>query len=157
MTQIALNFFFRLKYLNQNEIKILDDDENSRKTNDENEELTKLNCCQEDFDDLLKDSSDSLNLIKAFSLGVGYAAIIGGSGSLIGGTTNILLKGYFDEKYPNDGLNFLTFMLFSLPISIIILVFTWIMLCFLWFPKKYKLFLLKKAFFLLFNLIFFHY
>jgi di/tricarboxylate transporter len=118
--------------MNHNEVKLLEEDNPTEATR-----LNTTNCCAgESAENLLKDSSDGLNLLKAFSLGVGYAAIIGGSGSLIGGTTNILLKGYFDEKYPNDGLNFLSFMLFSFPVSLIMLAFTWVVLCYLWFPKR---------------------
>ena len=119
--------------MNHNEVKLLEDEDNPT----ESSQLNKSNTCSgESAENLLKESTDGLNLLKAFSLGVGYASIIGGSGSLIGGTTNILLKGYFDEKYPNDGLNFLSFMLFSFPFSLIMIAFTWIALTYLWFPKR---------------------
>ncbi len=75
------------------------------------------------------------NLIKGFSLAITYSATICGTGSLIGTSSNIVFKGYFETKHPNDQLNFLTFMLFSLPISIVLVLCAWLILCFMWLPK----------------------
>ena len=38
---------------------------------------------------------------KGFALAVAFSATIGGSGCLIASMANIVLKGYFDERYPN--------------------------------------------------------
>ncbi len=46
-------------------------------------------------------------------------------------------KGFFDEKYPKDRLNFVTFMLFAFPVSAIVMFFTWLVLCYKWLPKRY--------------------
>ncbi len=58
------------------------------------------------------------NLIKGFSLAIAYSATICGTGSLIGTSSNVVFKGYFEANHPNDQLNFFNYMLFSLPISI---------------------------------------
>jgi solute carrier family 13 (sodium-dependent dicarboxylate transporter), member 2/3/5 len=67
-------------------------------------------------------------------LGCSYSASLGGMGSLIGVASNILLKGFFDENYPDIKVNFLTFSLFALPISILMILFTWILLSALYLP-----------------------
>lgn len=82
-------------------------------------------------------NTEGLNLIKGFCLSVAFSATIGGSGSLIGSPPNILLKGFLDEKYPNNnGFNFLTYILYSLPFTIVMLLSAWLLLCFLWIPKR---------------------
>lgn len=75
-------------------------------------------------------------LMKGFCLGIAYSASIGGSGSLVGTTPNLLLKGFFDKNYPNGGLNFLTYLLFSLPAAIMVVFATWIVLAIIWLPKR---------------------
>jgi di/tricarboxylate transporter len=69
-------------------------------------------------------------------LAITYAATICGTGSLIGTSSNIVFKDYFERNHPNDQLNFLTFMLFSLPISLVISACAWVILCFMWLPKE---------------------
>ena len=100
--------------------------------------------CGKDKASSRRSSTEGSDLVKCFSLGVGYAAIIGGNCSLIGGTTNILLKGFFDEKYPRDRLNFVTFMMFALPVSALVMLLTWVVLCYKWLPKRYWFTLAKR-------------
>lgn len=88
----------------------------------------------------LVDTPEAKKLIKCFCLSIAYSASIGGIGSLVGTAPNILLKGYFDSKYPNGGLNFLTYMAFALPISIIMIIFAWIIMAFIWLPKRFNFF-----------------
>ena len=78
-------------------------------------------------------------------MGVAFAATIGGNGFVIASMSNIVLKGYFDERYPASGFNFLTYMMFSVPISILMLLFAWIVLCYVWLPKKCWFSLRKKS------------
>ena len=80
-------------------------------------------------------TKNAKNLIKGFSLSITYAATIAGTGSLIGTSSNIVFKGYFESKHPGDSLNFLTFMLYSLPISIVLVIMAWVVLCLMWLPK----------------------
>jgi solute carrier family 13 (sodium-dependent dicarboxylate transporter), member 2/3/5 len=76
------------------------------------------------------------NLMKAFCLSIAYSASIGGCGSLVGSQPNLILKGYFDQNYPDTGLNFLTYIAYFLPNAIIMVFFSWLVLCLLWLPKK---------------------
>ena len=68
-----------------------------------------------------------------------YSASIGGMGSLVGTATNVVLKGHFDRFYPDSGLNFLRFMLFGLPVSIIMIIISWLWLSLRWLPRRYNL------------------
>lgn len=61
---------------------------------------------------------------KAILLGVAYSASIGGLATLIGTPTNIILASIVKEIY-NYEITFNQWMLFGLPISIILLFFTW--------------------------------
>jgi len=76
------------------------------------------------------------NLMKAFCLSIAYSASIGGCGTLVGSQPNLILKGYFDKNYPDTGLNFLTYMAYFLPNTVIMVFLSWLVLCFLWLPKK---------------------
>ena len=87
-------------------------------------------------DDLLK-SEAAQKLLKGFCLSITYSASIGGTGSLVGSAPNLLLKGFYDEHYPEGGLNFLTYMVLAFPISVIMIFLTWIWMIFLWLPRKY--------------------
>jgi sodium-dependent dicarboxylate transporter 2/3/5 len=73
---------------------------------------------------------------QGFILSVAYAASVGGAGSLIGTTPNLVLKGYFDANYPTSSLNFITYMAFAAPISFLVIFITWAVMCFTWIPWK---------------------
>jgi sodium-dependent dicarboxylate transporter 2/3/5 len=77
--------------------------------------------------------------MKGFCLAICYSASIGGAGSLVGTTPNLILKGHFEQFHPKADLNFVTYMGFALPISVIMIMVLWIVLTLLWLPKKYKL------------------
>ncbi len=98
----------------------------------------------EDIDDI-PDTPAAKNLMKGFCLSICYAASTGGVGSLVGTTPNLILKGYFDEKYPNAGLNFITYMVYALPISVILVLFIWVVICLIWLPKQELLSFKKKS------------
>jgi solute carrier family 13 (sodium-dependent dicarboxylate transporter), member 2/3/5 len=90
-------------------------------------------------------------------LSVSYSASIGGAGSLVGTPPNLILKGYFDNHHPDAGLNFLSYMLFSLPIAIITILIAWIVMALIWLPKKFDLFTISKIYsFFLFCRILYH-
>ena len=74
--------------------------------------------------------------MKGFCIGMAYSSGVGGIGSLVGTTPNLILKGYFDKFHSEADLNFVTYMAFALPISIIMTFVLWIVLAFLWLPKK---------------------
>lgn len=84
--------------------------------------------------------------LKGFLLSCSYSSTIGGLGSLVGTAPNILLKGYFDEHYSSTGLNFLSFSLFALPVSIILILVSWIWLSFRWLPREYSTILFLNLF-----------
>ncbi|ETE68837.1 Solute carrier family 13 member 4, partial [Ophiophagus hannah] len=61
-------------------------------------------------------------ICKCLSLSISYAATIGGLTTIIGTSTNLIFLEYFNNHYPNsDVVNFGTWFLFSLPISLIML------------------------------------
>ena len=74
--------------------------------------------------------------IKGFLLGCSYSSTLGGLGSLVGTAPNILLKGFFDEKYPSVGLSFLTYTMFAFPVTIILIAVSWIWLTIKWIPRE---------------------
>ena len=78
-------------------------------------------------------------LMKGFCLAIAYSASTGGAGSLVGTTPNLLLKGYMDDKYPDGGLNFLTYFAYALPVSVIMITSCWIVLAFLWLPRRFEI------------------
>lgn len=84
----------------------------------------------------LPNTSAARKLMKCFLLSLTYSASIGGSGSLVGTAPNLILKGYFDEYYPNAGLNFFSFMLYSTPAALLLITLTWMTLVLYWLPKK---------------------
>jgi sodium-dependent dicarboxylate transporter 2/3/5 len=67
---------------------------------------------------------------------VAYSASVGGAGSLVGTTPNLILKGYFDDNYPNGGLNFMTYMAFAAPVSFIVIAIVWVVMCGIWIPWR---------------------
>lgn len=80
---------------------------------------------------------DLIFLYLGFLLSLSYSASIGGSGSLVGTAPNLILKGFFDEYYPEAGLNFFTFILYSVPAASLMIISSWLALSFLWLPRKY--------------------
>ncbi|CAF2577644.1 unnamed protein product [Rotaria sp. Silwood2] len=72
---------------------------------------------------------------KGFLLSVAYSATIGGLSSLVGTAPNIFVKGFADSQYKNTAfrINFLNFLLFALPVALLMLV-----LCWLWLQIYYN-------------------
>ncbi|KAK3796741.1 hypothetical protein RRG08_047354 [Elysia crispata] len=72
------------------------------------------------------------SLCKALSLGVCYSATIGGTGSLTGTTTNLVIQGQADEFFAQyeleSGVTFLTWIMCCLPLSFICLFIAWVWL-----------------------------
>ncbi|CAF0795260.1 unnamed protein product [Rotaria sordida] len=75
------------------------------------------------------------DLRKGFLLATAYSATIGGLASLVGTGPNIFVKGFVDNTYKgtNFNINFLNFLLFALPVGIIMLI-----LCWLWLQILYN-------------------
>lgn len=64
---------------------------------------------------------------KSLLFGVGYAGTIGGLGTLIGTPPNIILAAQLDEIF-GISIGFGSWMLFAVPVVIILLLFTWFFL-----------------------------
>ncbi|CAF0745294.1 unnamed protein product [Rotaria sordida] len=75
------------------------------------------------------------DLRKGFLLATAYSATIGGLATLVGTGPNIFVKGFVDNTYKgtNFNINFLNFLLFALPVGIIMLI-----LCWLWLQILYN-------------------
>jgi len=76
-----------------------------------------------------KESPDLL--MKAMLLAVAYSANIGGIGTLIGTPVNLILQTQISTVFGGDAgeeINFLTWMIYALPVSIICNIFCWIWL-----------------------------
>ncbi|XP_061107318.1 solute carrier family 13 member 4 [Conger conger] len=68
-------------------------------------------------------------ICKCLSLSITYAATIGGLITITGTSTNLIFAEQFNSRYPEAKvINFGTWFIFSLPISIIMLVLTWVWL-----------------------------
>lgn len=71
---------------------------------------------------------------RSLLLGIGYSASIGGMGTLIGTPPNLILAGVVKESLHYE-ISFFQWMLFAIPISIALLIFTWLYLS-RKFPKE---------------------
>ena len=78
-----------------------------------------------------KDDPFSVSLM----LSIGYAASIGGVATIIGTPPNTILAGYINETW-NIEIGFANWMLFALPISIVMLILTWVYLTKIMYPVK---------------------
>ncbi|XP_063401360.1 Na(+)/citrate cotransporter-like [Mytilus trossulus] len=83
------------------------------------------------------ESKEYKNMCKAMTLCVAYAANIGGTGTLSGTGPNIIMQGQADLVFQrvgieSSGINFVSWMIFALPGSIICLALLWIWLQ-IWF------------------------
>ncbi|CAF4228028.1 unnamed protein product [Rotaria magnacalcarata] len=101
----------------------------------------KLLCCKRqkpEVDDKSKKKHDQLK--KGFLLAVAYSSSIGGLSSLVGTAPNVYLKGFVESKYGGTGfrINFLNFLLFALPVGILMLILCWFWLQ--WCYNKQELF-----------------
>ncbi|XP_050409832.1 Na(+)/citrate cotransporter [Patella vulgata] len=81
-------------------------------------------------------------LCKGMCICVAYAANIGGSGSLSGTSPNLILQGQaeiiFSERGLDSGVNFVSWMIFALPGSVISVILAWLWLSlFFMGPRKW--------------------
>lgn len=73
----------------------------------------------------------------ALMLGLAYSATIGGFGSLIGAPANIILAGTLKNLYDLE-ISFLNWLLFGVPIVVILIPLLWLYLTRVAFPMKIK-------------------
>jgi sodium-dependent dicarboxylate transporter 2/3/5 len=109
------------------------------------EEMTSGDEQPEQEADQLPDTNEARKLMKCFLLASTYSASIGGSGSLVGTSPNLILKGFFDKNYSGAGLNFFTFMLYAVPCAILMILSSWLVLSVVWLPKKYMTTVFKRS------------
>ena len=76
---------------------------------------------------------------KALMLSIAYSASIGGVATLIGTPPNLIFAGYIQEVY-NIDISFFQWLKFGLPISVILLVVSWLYLTHIAFSFKQKAF-----------------
>uniref|UniRef100_A0AAF5DS26 Citrate transporter-like domain-containing protein n=1 Tax=Strongyloides stercoralis TaxID=6248 RepID=A0AAF5DS26_STRER len=91
--------------------------------------------------DIKKLSPDQLNLYKGLLLSISFSASIGGTGTLIGTGSNIVLSGYIERNYgQNTPVTFASWMLFAIPQLVCLLTICWIVLVvlFIGFKKPNK-------------------
>ena len=71
----------------------------------------------------------------ALMLGIAYAASIGGIATLIGTPPNAILAGIIETQF-GQSISFLNWMIFALPLSIIMLILTWYYLTHIAYPSE---------------------
>jgi sodium-dependent dicarboxylate transporter 2/3/5 len=71
----------------------------------------------------------------ALMLGIAYAASIGGIATLIGTPPNAILAGIIENQF-GQTISFLNWMIFALPLSIIMLIITWYYLTHIAYPSE---------------------
>ncbi|KFU85598.1 Solute carrier family 13 member 4 [Chaetura pelagica] len=76
---------------------------------------------------------------KCLSLSISYAATIGGLTTIIGTSTSLIFLEHFNNHYPDaEVVNFGTWFLFSFPISLIMLVLTWLWMHWMFLGCNFK-------------------
>ncbi|WP_216206000.1 SLC13 family permease [Amycolatopsis aidingensis] len=77
------------------------------------------------------------NFATALMLGIAYAASIGSLGTIIGTPPNTFMVGYLEENFGIE-IGFGQWMLFGVPISVVLLVLAWLVLSRFVFPPASK-------------------
>ncbi|KAK2842771.1 hypothetical protein Q5P01_012971 [Channa striata] len=80
-----------------------------------------------------------LMMCKAMCIGIAYSSSIGGITTLPGTSPNLIFSEYLHQIYPNcDSINFGNWLLMCLPISVIMLLLTWIWLYWLFIGSDFS-------------------
>ncbi|KAE8296673.1 Solute carrier family 13 member 1 NaSi-1 Renal sodium/sulfate cotransporter [Larimichthys crocea] len=84
-------------------------------------------------------SHRDLMICKAMCIGIAYSSNIGGISTLPGTSPNLIFSEYLTQVYPNcNCINFGNWLLLCLPISVIMLLLTWIWLYWLFIGSDFK-------------------
>ncbi|KAM3609509.1 uncharacterized protein V6R79_016100 [Siganus canaliculatus] len=82
---------------------------------------------------------EDMMLCKAMCIGISYASNAGGISTLPGTSPNLIFSEYLYQAYPDCGsINFVNWLLLCLPISVIMLVLTWIWLYWLFLGSDFS-------------------
>ncbi|XP_032378827.1 solute carrier family 13 member 1 [Etheostoma spectabile] len=80
-----------------------------------------------------------LMMCKAMCIGIAYSSNIGGISTLPGTSPNLIFSEYLHQVYPNcNCINFANWLVLCLPISVIMLLLTWIWLYWLFFGSDFR-------------------
>lgn len=78
-------------------------------------------------------------LCKAMCLGIAYSSNIGGISTLLGTSPNLIFNEYLHQMYPKcDSVNFGNWLLMCLPISVVMLLLTWVWLYWLFIGSDFS-------------------
>ncbi|KAM9310876.1 solute carrier family 13 member 4 [Gastrophryne carolinensis] len=78
-------------------------------------------------------------ICKCLSLSISYAATIGGLTTIIGTSTSLIFLEHFKNRYPDaEVVNFGTWFVFSLPITVAVLLLTWVWLHWLFLGCNFR-------------------
>nr|XP_019934172.1 PREDICTED: solute carrier family 13 member 1 [Paralichthys olivaceus] len=84
-------------------------------------------------------TKQDLMMCKAMSIGIAYSSNIGGIATLPGTSPNLIFSEYLNKIYPNcNCINFGNWLLLCLPISVIVLLLTWIWLYWLFIGSDFR-------------------
>ena len=97
--------------------------------------------------DVVRSSMGQDNFRSMVFLGVAYASSIGGVSTLIGTSSNLIMKPLVDSTYDSKGcpspLNFLSWMVYSFPIAVVTLLISWFVLLIRYYGIKHAIGLSK--------------
>ncbi|EFO21042.2 hypothetical protein LOAG_07442 [Loa loa] len=85
-------------------------------------------------------SKDEYHMAKGLLISVAFGANIGGTGTITGTPSNLVLMGQIKEIFPlaDTGINFISWMVFAVPLVIACLLMTWLTLVLIFFRKASK-------------------
>uniref|UniRef100_A0A7N8WI99 Solute carrier family 13 member 1 n=1 Tax=Mastacembelus armatus TaxID=205130 RepID=A0A7N8WI99_9TELE len=83
-------------------------------------------------------SKQDLMMCKAMCIGIAYSSSIGGITTLPGTSPNLIFSEYLNQIYPDcNSINFGNWLMLCLPISVIMLLLTWIWLYWLFIGSEF--------------------
>ena len=116
--------------------KIQSTDEDNEDKEDEEEEHEPIEVPQS-----LIDSYGHHRYENMLLLAIAYSASIGGTGTVIGTGPNLIMKEQLEKAYTEKGclspLNFLSWMMYAIPMSFIMLIVLWVWMLIYWFGPMY--------------------
>uniref|UniRef100_A0A7N9AS31 Solute carrier family 13 member 1 n=1 Tax=Mastacembelus armatus TaxID=205130 RepID=A0A7N9AS31_9TELE len=84
-------------------------------------------------------SKQDLMMCKAMCIGIAYSSSIGGITTLPGTSPNLIFSEYLNQIYPDcNSINFGNWLMLCLPISVIMLLLTWIWLYWLFIGSDFR-------------------